>query len=166
MLRHVKVLKQGRPGSVKYRAAVKALGIGQEPKGDTSRIKVNTADPKERSGVCFSFRDKSECMYGSKCRYSHDQALLSVFSVSLTNDKSDSSLMSKARDSQSAGKVANDRDFSILDSYNDYYYDVEVSNQNHHDGDCRLEIQNQNEESPARIDMLSASKRSKSSCRN
>ena len=86
-----------------------------------------------------------------------------MFSVSLANDKSDSLLMAKARDSQSAGKVANDRDFSILDSYNDYYYDVEVSNQNHHDGDCELEIQNRNEESPARIDMLSASKRSKSS---
>ena len=51
LLRHVKVLKRGRPGSAKYRAAVKALGIGQEPKGDTSRGKVNTADPKERSGV-------------------------------------------------------------------------------------------------------------------
>ena len=76
-----------------------------------------------------------------------------MFSVSLANDKSDSSLMAKARDSQSAGKVANDRDFSILDSYTDYYYDVDVSNQNHHNGDRELEIQNRNEESPARIDI-------------
>ena len=81
--------------------------------------------------MCFAYRDKGECKYGSKCRYRHDKdkickeqeprATLNVFSVNLANDKSDASLMERARDGQSAGKVANDRDFSTLDSYNDYW---------------------------------------------
>ena len=171
LLRHVKVLKRGRPGSVRYRAAVKALGINQDAKQDTPRRKAASRDAKDQSGVCFSFRDKGECKYGSKCRYSHDQAQirmaqeekasLNVFSVSLANDESDSSLMAKARNSQSTRKQSNGRDFDILDPGNDYFYDAEVSDQSHYDEDCGLEIQNRNKESSARIDMLSASKRSK-----
>ena len=67
LLRHVKVLKRGRPGSAKYRAAIKALDLRQESKANTSKAKATTGDPKERSGVCFGFRDKRECKYGSKC---------------------------------------------------------------------------------------------------
>ena len=171
LLRHVKVLKRGRPGSVRYRAAIKALGIDQEPKPDILKRKGITKDPKDRSGVCYSFRDKGSCKYGSKCRYSHDpaqiriaqeeKASLNVFSVNLATDESDSLVMAKAHDSQDARKVANGRDFSIPDPDTDYFYDAEVSDQSHYDEDCGLEIQNRNKESSARIDMLSASKRSK-----
>lgn len=29
---------------------------------------------KKRKGVCFKFRDEGTCMYGNKCKYSHDLA--------------------------------------------------------------------------------------------
>ena len=171
LLRHVKVLKRGRPGSVRYRAAIKALGIDQEPKPDILKRKGITKDPKDRSGVCYSFRDKGSCKYGSKCRYSHDpaqiriaqeeKASLNVFSVNLATDKSDSSFMTKARDSQNAGKVANGRDSNIQDPDSDCYYDAEISDQDDYGSDCEPETQIRNEESPARIDMFSTSKRSK-----
>ena len=171
LLRHVKVLKRGRPGSVRYRAAVKALGINQDAKQDTPRRKAASRDAKDQSGVCFSFRDKGECKYGSKCRYSHDQAQiriaqeekasLNVFSVNLATDKSDSSFMTKARDSQNAGKVANGRDSNIQDPDSDCYYDAEISDQDDYGSDCEPETQIRNEESPARIDMFSTSKRIK-----
>ena len=171
LLRHVKVLKRGRPGSVRYRAAVKALGINQDAKQDTPRRNAASRDAKDQSGVCFSFRDKGKCKYGSKCRYSHDQAQiriaqeekasLNVFSVNLATDKSDSSFMTKARDSQNAGKVANGRDSNIQDPDSDCYYDAEISDQDDYGSDCEPETQIRNEESPARIDMFSTSKRIK-----
>ena len=69
--------------------------------------------------------------------------------------------MTKARDSQNAGKVANGRDSNIQDPDSDCYYDAEISDQDDYGSDCEPETQIRNEESPARIDMFSTSKRSK-----
>ena len=156
MLSHVKVLKRGRPGSAKYRAAIKALGLVQESKADTSKEKVTTGNPKERSGVCFGFRDKGECKYGSKCRYIHDQAQIGkaqeekaspdMFSVNL------------ASGSREAQNPSNEGDFQHIDSYNDVFWDAEDRTQDHHDGYRGSEIQFRDEESPARVNMHSASK--------
>jgi len=173
LLRHVKVLKRGRPGSVRYRAAVKALGINQDAKPDILKRKGITRDPLIRPGVCYSFRDKGSCKYGSKCRYSHDsdqiriaqeeKASLNVFSVSLATDKSDSLVMAKARDSQNAVKAANDRDSYNQNSSNDCPYNTEVSDQEDYDVDYGSETRIRDEEGSASINMFSASKRSKSS---
>ena len=70
--------------------------------------------------------------------------------------------MLTARDSRRDENLANRVDFSHLDSYNDYYSDIEDSTQDHCDGDRGSEIQIRDEESLARIDMFPASKRSKS----
>jgi len=171
LLRHVKVLKRGRPGSVRYRAAVKALGINQDAKPDTLKRKGITRDPLIRPGVCYSFRDKGSCKYGSKCRYSHDsdqiriaqeeKASLNVFSVSLATDKTDSLVMARARDSQNAGKAANDRDSYSQNSSNDCLYNAEVSDQEDYDVDYGSETRIRDEEGSASINMFSASKRSK-----
>ena len=73
LLPNVKTLTRGRPGSARYRATIKALGLRQDTKADNSKGKTATTDSKDRSGACFAYRDKEECKYGSKCRHSHDK---------------------------------------------------------------------------------------------
>ena len=107
-LKTMQTLKSSKPGTKKWRtaraAACHALGF------KTDEL-TKASDVKERS-VCFRMRDTGECIYGSKCRYSHDKARLkeakeakakmSVFSVPEASKDSDFALMSTARGAKRA----------------------------------------------------------------
>ena len=107
-LKTMHTLKSAKPGTKKWRtaraAACHALGI------KTDEL-IKASDVKEKS-VCFRMRDTGECIYGSKCRYSHDKARLkeakeakakmSVFSVPEASQDSDFALMSTARGAKRA----------------------------------------------------------------
>ena len=107
-LKTMATLKSSKPGTKKWRnaraAACHALGF------KTDEL-TKASDVKERS-VCFRMRDTGECIYGSKCRYSHDKAKLkeakeakakvSVFSVPEASKDSDFALMSTARGAKRA----------------------------------------------------------------
>jgi len=102
-LKTMATLKSSKPGTKKWRnaraAACNALGLKPDEL-------TKASDVKEKS-VCFRMRDTGECIYGSKCRYSHDKARLkeakeakakvSVFSVPEASKDSDFALMSTAR---------------------------------------------------------------------
>ena len=107
-LKTMQTLKLAKPGTRKWRtaraAACHALGFKTDELGKDSEV-------KEKS-VCFRMRDTGECIYGSKCRYSHDKARLkdakeakakvSVFSVPEASKDSDFALMSTARGAKRA----------------------------------------------------------------
>ena len=102
-LKTMHTLKSAKPGTKKWRnaraAACHALGFKTDELAKDGEV-------KEKS-VCFRMRDTGECIYGSKCRYSHDKARLkeakeakakmSVFSVPEASKDSDFALMSTAR---------------------------------------------------------------------
>ena len=70
-MKHIKAIKKG---TSRYHAAIKALGFRSEAKPDISKLKTISKEHKDGRGACFSFRDKGECKFGNKCRFSHDPA--------------------------------------------------------------------------------------------
>ena len=172
LLRHVKVLKRGRPGSVRYKAAIKALGIDQDAKPDIPRRLVPSRDPKERSRVCFTFRDKGKCKFGSNCRYSHDldlirkaqeeKASLNVFSVSLANDETDRKIMKTFHNDYDDDFVVPRDDTPNIDSNDFNNTDTTMASLDDKTGDWYPKAKNCDKRSKANINMFSASQQSKS----
>ena len=72
LLKHIKVLRKGKPGSSKHRAAIKALGLKADSTLDASKDRTTSNETKKHRGMCFDMRDKGECRRGSMCRFSHD----------------------------------------------------------------------------------------------
>ena len=103
LLKHIKVLRKGKPGTPKHRSAIKALGLRSDSTPDASKDKTPSEESKKSRGICFDMRDKGECRRGNKCRFSHDstqiktvkeqKASLSVFSVNMASTETDQALM-------------------------------------------------------------------------
>ena len=128
LLKHIKVLKKGKTGAPKYRTAIKALGFSPDPKLNASKAKSASEDSKKGRGVCFNFRDKGECQFGSKCRFSHasnqinrakeERVSLNVFTVNLATNESDQALM-VAKRSRRADHDLDTSTNSLIDTYDD-----------------------------------------------
>ena len=91
-------------------------------------------DSKKPRGICFDMRDKGECRRGSKCRFSHDTALIKeakdlkasikVFSINMATDESDQALMEADHDFQKG--VDSKFDFSYNTTYDDLDYTLSI----------------------------------------
>ena len=142
-LKHIKVLRKGKPGSSKHRAAIKALRLKADSTLDASKDRTTSDETKKHRGVCFDMRDKGECRRGSKCRFSQDtarikeakdlKASIKVFSINMATDESDQALMEADHDFQKG--VDSKFDLSYNTSYDDldYNLDTDPNSENHAD---------------------------------